>query len=152
AIPSRLASAVAQELIAHGAVTRSSIGVSFRPLLDTDVARGLLVDSVAAGGPGARAGLKTGDVVLAIDGTPVTARFYEDLPPIRSRLAGLRVGTRLRLTVLRGGREETVEVAAEKLERDLGDERAFRGWGFTAQDLTAKLRRDLALDAPAGVL
>ncbi|HEY8022503.1 MAG TPA: PDZ domain-containing protein [Thermoanaerobaculia bacterium] len=152
AIPSRLASAVAAELIAHGEVTRSSIGVSFRPLLDTDLRRGLLVDSVTAGGPAARAGLKTGDVVLALDGAPVTARFYEELPPIMSRIAGLAVGTRLRLTVARDGRELPIEVATEKLERDRGDERAFRGWGFTAEDITAKLRRDLSLGAPAGVL
>ncbi len=152
AIPSRLAKEVAESLIAHGEVTRSSIGVSFRPLLDTDVDRGLLVDSVTAGGPGARAGLATGDVVLAIDGRPTTARFYEELPPIMSRLAGQPVGTRLRLTVLRGGHEVPIEVMSEKMERDRGDERAFHAWGFSAQELTAKLKRDLSLDTPAGVL
>jgi serine protease Do len=152
AIPSRLAKEVAEALIARGEVTRSSIGVSFRPLLETGLERGLLVDSVTAGGPGARAGLKTGDVVLALDGQPTTARFYEELPPIMSRIAGLPLGARLRLTVARGGREEPIEVVTEKMERDRGDERAFRAWGFTAEELTAKRRRDLALDAPAGVL
>ncbi len=156
AIPSRLAKEVALALIAHGEVTRSSIGVSFRPLEDTDLTRGVLVDSVVAGGPAARAGLATGDVVLAIDGQPSNARFYEDLPPIMSRIAAAPVGARLRLAVSRGGREkareETIEVVTERMERDRGDERAFRAWGLTAEELTPKRRRDLAVDAPAGIL
>ena len=155
AIPSRLAKEVAEALIAHGEVTRSSLGVSFRPLQDTGFTRGVLVDSVAAGGPGARAGLATGDVVLAIDGQPSNARFFEDLPPIMSRIAALPVGARVALAVARGGdpkREERIEVATERMERDLGDERAFRSWGLTAEELTPKRKRDLSLDAPAGVL
>lgn len=90
--------------------------------------------------------------MLAIDGKPTTARFFEDLPPIMSRIAGLAPGTRLRLIVGRDGHELPVEVVSETMGRDRGDERAFRAWGFTAEELTAKRRRDLSLAAPAGVL
>src|SRR5947207_13301916 len=85
AIPSELAQQVARELISHGKVKRSWIGAEFQPLLKRHEqanpdARGVLVAGVVRGRAAEAAGLKAGDVVLELDGTPVTARFREELP------------------------------------------------------------------------
>jgi serine protease Do len=46
----------------------------------------------------------------------------------------------------------TTTVTTEKLARDRGEEAAFRGWGFTAMQVTPKLARDNRLNAEEGVL
>ncbi|MBS2026097.1 MAG: trypsin-like peptidase domain-containing protein, partial [Deltaproteobacteria bacterium] len=84
AIPSDLAKAVAAELIAKGKVKRAWIGADFQPLLkeaaQSPDAKGILVAGVIAGSPAEEAGLRAGDIVLALDGAPVAARFREELP------------------------------------------------------------------------
>ncbi|OWJ65274.1 Do family serine endopeptidase [Inquilinus limosus] len=65
---------------------------------------GILVNGVTAGGPAARAGLKVGDVVTAVDGHAV-----DDPESLRFRLATLDLGASAKLTVRRG--KDTAELA-----------------------------------------
>ena len=64
---------------------------------------GVVIASVAPGSAAERAGLKTGDVITAIDKTPVS-RAYE----LRNKIGVLRVGDVAELTVLRDGRSMVV--------------------------------------------
>ena len=66
---------------------------------------GALVSSVTEGGPAAQAGLKPGDVVLALNG-----RRIEHVDALGYRLATQPVDSRVELTVLSQGRENSVEV------------------------------------------
>jgi putative serine protease PepD len=73
AIPVDLAKAVADELIAHGQVTHSYLGLEVAQLPPSAVQPGeskggLRVSAVAPGGPAAAAGLQVGDVITEIDG------------------------------------------------------------------------------------
>jgi serine protease Do len=144
ATPSAMARAVAESLMARGEVLRSAIGASFRHTQNTGIKSGVLVDSVETGGPAERAGLKTGDVVTAIDGKPVNTRFAEEVPPLLKSIADHPIGSEIAFDFTRDGAPGRVVVKTEKLLKDKGDEAALRTWGVTAQRITdraAQLRK-----------
>jgi serine protease Do len=97
AIPSQIAEQVVAELEQHGHLDRGWLGVG---VSDDDAARpGVPVTAVEPGGPAARAGLRLGDRILAVDGEPVTSA----LGLIRA-VADIHPGRSARLTVARRGR------------------------------------------------
>lgn len=94
-----------QELIANGRVSRPFLGVQtvsvIRPLaqrLGLAVENGALVTNVLAGTPAAAAGLREGDVIVAIEGEPV--RSTRDLATVLSRR---RVGDQVTISVVGEG-------------------------------------------------
>ncbi|MGW6707586.1 S1C family serine protease [Streptomyces sp. NPDC054956] len=110
AIPVNQGKRVAEELIRTGRATHPVIGVTLDMEYDGDGAR--VGDkgeggkpAVTAGGPGARAGIKPGDVITKVDGVRVHGGD-ELVIKIRAH----RPGDPLTLTVLRDGRERTLEV------------------------------------------
>jgi serine protease Do len=144
ASPSNMARQVAESLMARGEVLRSSIGASFRHTQNTGIDEGVLVDSVETGGPAATAGLKSGDVVTAIDGQPLNVRFAEEVPPLLKRIAERPIGGKVTLSYLRGGSKGEAAITTDKLLKDRGEEAALRTWGLTAQRITeraAQLRK-----------
>ena len=75
AIPTALASVVADQLIAHGRFTPPTTGISTVPITPGMAAQfgmpaGLYVRALDQGGPGAQAGMAVGDVIVTIDGAP----------------------------------------------------------------------------------
>ena len=92
AVPINQASAILPQLRETGRVSRGYIGVKLRDV-DPDLQRslglgaptGALVQDVTAGSPGARAGLRTYDVIVAVDGKAVSGKRRAD--PGRSRRA-----------------------------------------------------------------
>ncbi|MGW3666556.1 trypsin-like peptidase domain-containing protein [Streptomyces sp. NPDC005141] len=108
AIPVNQAKRVAEELINTGRATHPVIGVMLDMEYGGDGARVTAKaagggPSVAAGGPGAKAGIKPGDVITEVDGRRVHSG--EELI-VKTRAH--RPGDRLRLTLRRGGAEKTV--------------------------------------------
>jgi S1-C subfamily serine protease len=102
-----------QQLVAHGEVRRGRLGVQVQDLTP-DLAEamrltvdggGVVVSQVEAGSPARRAGLQTGDVILAIDGQPV--RGASDL---RNRIGLMPIGRDVDLTILRDGAQRTLSV------------------------------------------
>ncbi len=152
AIPSNIAKSVAAALIEHGEVPRSSFGLTLKPVKRMGRERGVLINSIDREGPAAAAGLHAGDVILAIDGEPVTALHGEQVPPILKRLADFPIGAEVKIRYERDGQELETTLTTVKLKRDAGEEAAFRGWGLTAQDITEKMARDRRLASTLGVL
>ncbi len=146
AIPAALAQTVAQELVEHGAVTRSSLGMTLRPLQRTGLTEGVLINSVDRDTAAERAGLKAGDVLLAIDGAPVNIKFAEEVPPFLLSIASRPPGTRLALRVRREGKTLELAATTEKMQRDRGAARLLRAWGFTVEEITP--RRAVLLSLP----
>ncbi|MCX5267046.1 S1C family serine protease [Streptomyces sp. NBC_00199] len=108
AIPINQGKRVAEELINNGRATHPVIGVTLDLQYAGDGARisakaGGGGPPVTAGGPGARAGLRAGDVVTQVDGQRVHSG--EELI-VRTRAH--RPGDRLRLTILRDGAERSL--------------------------------------------
>ncbi len=117
-IPVELAQSVAQALKVDGKVTRGWIGVQSRPLSAEliealklpESQQGVLVSGVVADAPAARAGVRPGDVLLAVDGAPVNSpeellRRVAALTPERDAVLQVeRSGKPLSLTVRVGTR------------------------------------------------
>jgi serine protease Do len=112
AIPSNLARHVADQLVRHGEVRRSYLGV-FLENVTPEVAReqglerveGSRVAQLEEGGPAHRAGVRPGDIIVGIGGDRVVT-----VSDLQARLAELEPGTTLGLHVLRDGREHELAV------------------------------------------
>ncbi len=102
AIPIREANAIAKQLIATGTAQHAFLGVSTSDGTASDGSAqrdGAKITSVVSGTPAAEAGIKAGDLVIAVDGVPVGSSDSL-IANIRERTAGETV----KITVLRGGR------------------------------------------------
>jgi serine protease Do len=117
AIPINTAMSVAEELILYGHVRGVWIGMAVQQLspalanqLGLPDRQGLVVWSLEAGSPAARAGIHLGDVVRAVDGTPV-----RDAEEARRTIFGARVGDTITFTVARGGKLLNIPVTLEPL-------------------------------------
>ena len=117
AIPIDVAMKVKNELVQHGKVTRGRIGVTVQEVTQQlaqsfglDKARGALVSDVEAGGPAAKGGLQTGDVIIAFDAKPIESSG--ELPAL---VAATDPGKPVELRVLRNGAEQTLKLAVGEM-------------------------------------
>ncbi len=114
ALPAELARNVYRQLLRHGRVQRGSIGIYFQPNLPAAVRtiygiqHGVPISAVVAGGPAARAGLRAGDVIVAIGGKPVRSGQQ-----LLAAIVRRRVGRRVQVSFQRQGKpmEAMVRVA-----------------------------------------
>jgi S1-C subfamily serine protease len=112
AVPSNTAFLVLVQILEHGEVRRGFLGVTAQDL-NPDVAQGLsisighgaLIVDVRAGTPAEAAGLRRGDVVIAVDGSPVRGSGQ-----MRSLVGLVRLGGKVTLSVLREGAIQSMEV------------------------------------------
>ena len=152
AIPSDLARQVVDNLIQHGEVPRSWIGVSFKSIRKTGFEHGVLINSVIDRSPAAKAGVEPGDLMLRFDGNPLTIRFTEQIPPLLKQIADLEIGSSVSMTIQRGEETHKLTLVTEKLHKDKGDETVLRGWGFTASEITPRMALERRLADTSGVM
>ena len=158
AIPSATAKDVMERLVRDGTIVRSYVGIVPGALQDLEnfyslaANTGLLIQSVDSGSPAARAGLRSGDIVLTIEGAKVDGRFPEQLPPIQNLIASQPVGASLRFSVKRGGETRDFSVVTEKLESRVGEEWALEKWGLSVRKVSRTYARENQLDDTTGVL
>lgn len=121
AVPSSLAKPVIEQLKSEGKVRRGWLGVQVQRLTP-DIAeslgmadpKGALVTSVAPEGPAYRAGIRQGDVITGFDGKPVDQ--MRQLPRV---VATAEIGKSVPMSILRGGRPETIPVTVGELKPQL---------------------------------
>jgi putative serine protease PepD len=102
AVPSNTVKSVADSLIAGRTVQHAYLGVSIGPNMNGS---GAVIGAVRAGGPAAKSGVKSGDVVVAVNGKQVTAANE-----LTAAIASLRPGDKATLKVQRGGSTITLTV------------------------------------------
>ena len=117
AIPINLAKAVLPQLRERGTVVRGWLGVAIRPVTPHAAeeaglpdAKGAVVEGVVEGSPAERAGMKKGDVIVAVGDQPVATP-----PDLTRRIAGTAPGTRVALTVIRDRKRVQVAVDLGRL-------------------------------------
>jgi S1-C subfamily serine protease len=113
AVPATTVSRVVDELVSRGRVSRGYLGVGLQPVVLTEAFKrlapgaglGLMVVSLEPEGPAARAGLLLGDVLTALEGTPL-----HDPGDVTAAIAGRPVGSAVRVSLIRGGSPLDVSV------------------------------------------
>ncbi len=119
AIPVSMAKDVMEQIIKDGAVTRGFVGISPQDVtaelaesLKLDSARGSLVSSVNRGSPADKAGMKSGDVIVSIDGKPI-----QDSVAAMASIAALKPGMVTKFGVVRSQKPLTLSVEVGKRPR-----------------------------------
>lgn len=106
-IPASTVNRVADQLLSKGRIARGYLGLGFQPVHLPDSLKntlnlasngGLIVVTVEQGGPAEQAGMFIGDVLVALDNTPIT-----DIDAVQSMLGSDRVGKAINARVVRGG-------------------------------------------------
>jgi len=146
AIPATMAKHVVGQIVDHGEVRRSRLGVTIQPVT-ADIARsmnlasvkGALINGVEPGSPADNAGLKTGDVITKFNGGAV-----ESSNDLRNHVASTAPGSKATVTIVRQGRTEDVPVQVAKLESRSARGRTAEagtdeGLGVTVEPLTPQL-------------
>lgn len=153
AIPSNMAQPIMKALIEHGKVVRGWLGVGIQDI-DQDLASamklknvsGVVISEVMDNGPGAKAGLKSGDIVLKMNGTEVNSTGA-----FRNAVAAAGVGATVKLDLLRDGKPMTLEAKLGELPPEKAEAKAGPSGsrepgaldGLTLEDLGAQYRRRL---------
>jgi len=115
AVPINMARQVMDQLVHYGEIRRGRIGVAIQDLtpdiaqaLGTSQTQGAVIARVEPGSPAERAGLRTNDLVVAVNGVPMRSGTE-----LRNRVGLSRIGDEVELTVDRGGSQRTVTVRIE---------------------------------------
>jgi Do/DeqQ family serine protease len=153
AIPSNMAKHVMTELASTGHVRRAKLGVTVQPMtadlarsLNLEDTRGALVNDVQADGPAAAAGIKRGDVILAVNGAIV-----QGSNDLRNQVSSLAPGSSANVSIIRDGRKQSVSVKLGEVEARMArdDDASGRGeaggLGIRVTPLTPQLASRLEL-------
>ncbi len=153
AIPSDTAKPVAEALIRDGRVRRSWTGIEARPLLRSQAgARGVLVEGVLPESPASAAGIRQGDILLALGGAEVHAADAEGMPDFGLVETSLPIGRPAEARLRRGDKELVLSLTPAEREPRLAREAELAAWGATFRDLTAFSARKLRRPDTDGVL
>ena len=170
ALPINTAARVYNSVIQSGRVVRGSIGIEFPREQKPELLKalgydhGVVVGGVTAGGPAAAAGVKTEDIVLAID-----SKSVKDGDDLVARIAETPVGKTVTLTIDRSGQKMEKQVTIGDREKVFKDDPRFAGrrpqmtepddksentsvrFGIGIRSLSDQQRKDMSLEDPNGV-
>jgi serine protease Do len=151
AIPTQIVRPTVDSLIKYGKVSHGYIGIGISDVTPDEArffhvnnASGAVVTQVEPDSPGAKAGLKVGDVITELNGKNVS-----DAGELQVEVGQIRPGTTLHLKALREGKSVDLPVTLEAMgkgEHESESADASHGkprWGLGLADLTPDLRQQL---------
>lgn len=116
AIPSNMAQTLSRQLIQFGEIKRGLLGIKGTEMsadiakaFNLNVQRGAFVSEVLPNSGSAKAGIKSGDVIVSLNDKPLNS-FAE----LRSRIATTEPGAKVKLGILRDGKPQDIEVTLDK--------------------------------------
>ncbi|MDE2445750.1 MAG: Do family serine endopeptidase [Alphaproteobacteria bacterium] len=120
AIPASTAQGVIDSLKTNHKVTRGWLGVQIQPVtadlaesMGLVKAKGAIISDLTQGSPALKAGLKTGDTILKVDGTEIL-----DARDLAKNIAHVTPGKTVQLAIIRGGKPMTVDVVLAAMPTD----------------------------------
>jgi serine protease Do len=150
AIPTQIVKPTIDTLIRYGKVNHGYMGIGISDVtpenskfFDLKKAEGALVTQVEPNSPGAKAGLKTGDVITQLDGQPVN-----DAGELQVEVGQRQPGTTIKLGVIRNGSSQTIPVTLGSFDKKNGEvsanaENGKPRWGLGLSDLTPDVNAGL---------
>jgi serine protease Do len=117
AIPSNQVRFLADQLIAKGKITRSMIGVvprNLKPIESKElgIKAGALADDVSPGSPAEKAGIKKGDIIVAVQGEAIETQM-----DLRNSMLKNAPGTTVKIEYIRSGKKSVVDVRLEEFKK-----------------------------------
>lgn len=159
AIPINMVKIIMKDLIEKGKVTRGWLGVVIQDIdpalaksFNVTVTEGVLVSDIQDNSPAKEAGFERGDIVIEYDGKPI-----RDVNHLRNTVAQTEVGKKVKVKVLRDGKEKELIVKIGEQPADLfamGPDVApsTKDLGMTVQNLTKELAKSLGIEEDSGVI
>ncbi len=127
AIPSNMVKSLTSQLIEYGEVKRGVLGIKGNELtsdiakaFDLDVQKGAFVSEVMNDSAAKDAGIKSGDIIISMDGKPVNS-FAE----LRAKIATTGAGRTVKLGIIRDGKEISVEVKLKNGDETITEAKAI---------------------------
>ena len=166
AIPIDLAKWVGGQLVKSGTVHRAYLGVMIQPVsqslaeqFNVKVHQGVLVTQVQPNTPAAKAGLKTGDIILDFAGQAVSKpqelQSMVEMCKANSThpLTILRNGSRMTLNVVCAERPANIDIAGTHSERSgKAESSSFEKLGIQVENLTPQVAEQLGIEAEHGIV
>ncbi len=157
AIPISMARNMLPDLKAKGKVTRGWMGISVQDVTE-DMAKsfrlnnrnGAIVAEVFPGDPADKAGLKTGDIIIEVNGNKI-----KDTHELLVLIASFHVGDNVRVKVLRDGLEKNFNVVVAE-RRDQPEVALAPGGtpdlGLSVQEITPEIAKELGIKQTRGII
>ena len=140
-IPAARVQDVVERLKRDGKVARASTGLRLQALKDfhsntfVEAEHGVLIAGVEENSPAVKAGIRPGDILLAIDGKPVEGLYAEMLPAIWRTLVDLKSDNAVPMELQRGGEKVQVKVLPQLKGQSEGGDFDCRRWNMTVKEI-----------------
>ena len=160
AVPINMAKGIINQLRESGEVTRGWLGVAIQDL-SPEIAdyygfeeeTGVLVTEVFEGDPADKAGIRARDIIISVNGRPV-----EDIRDLTRRIAGLNVGRKATVEVLRNGDRQSFDITIARrdeekiLSRKDQDQKKEESLGIQVSEISPEIARRFSISEKDGVM
>jgi len=140
-IPASMVQDIVSRLKRDGRVIRAYTGLRLQAIKDfhsntfVDSEHGVLIAGVEENSPAAEAGIRTGDILLMVNGQTVEGTYAEMLPQIWRRLADLAIDEPVSMDLQRGAETIQVTVTPELKGKLEGEDFDCRRWNMTIKEI-----------------
>jgi serine protease Do len=158
AIPINLAKSIMEELIKTGKIIRPWVGIGLQDLtpelmnnFNVKEKEGALISQIYEGSPAEKADLKTGDIIIQIDGKKI-----KDSQDVVREVLKRQVGQKILFEVIRDGKHTEVAVITAQMPSELGEQRPARPakewFGLRVSMVTPDIAKQLGFAKAEGVI